>query len=94
MKDYSYVMCLLPTLVMIRHQMSRKQFIPLIALLVCAPADTSYVPFLSRISNYFYDYLPLLLAGTMLVVFLNELRKQDGAESMAAPGARQPEARG
>lgn len=93
MKDYSYVICLLPTLVMIRSQMARKQLIPLIALLVCAPADTSYVPFLSRISNYFYDYLPLLVAATMLVVFLYELRKHDGVDSMLAPGVRQPEAR-
>ena len=92
MKDYSYVICLLPTLVMIRRQMSRKEFIPLLAVLVCAPADTSYVPFLSRISNYFYDYLPLLLAGTMLAVYLYELRKHDGAGLTPDSRAGQPRA--
>lgn len=94
MKDYSYVICLLPTLAIIRSQMSRKQLIPLIALLVCAPADTSFVPFLSRISNYFYDYLPLLLAGTMLVLCLYDLRKDRGTNSAPDFEAQPPRSTG
>lgn len=84
MKDYSYVMCLLPTLSILRRQ--KNKLVPIWAAFVLAPSMSSYVPFpflenFSVLSSYFYSYLPLLAAGMMLWLYLDEFRKPSTIET-------------
>jgi hypothetical protein len=78
MKDYGYVLCLIPTLSILRRQ--KNKLVPIWAVFVLAPSTSSYIPFpffenLSVLSSYFYSYLPLLSAGMMLWLYLDEFRK-------------------
>jgi len=84
MKDYSYVLCLLPTLSILRRQ--KNDLVPIWAVFVLAPSVSSYVPFpffdhFSVLSSCFYSYLPLLAAGTMLLLYLDEFRKPSSIET-------------
>ena len=84
MKDYSYILCLLPTLSILRRQ--KNELVPIWAAFVLAPSVSSYVPFpffknFSGLSSYFYAYLPLLAAGMMLWVYLNEFRTSPPIET-------------
>jgi Glycosyltransferase family 87 len=74
MKDYSYIICLLPTLSILRRRKDELDLVPIVAVLVLA-APITYVPYLGRLSGYFYTYLPLLAAGMMLWLCLDEFRK-------------------
>lgn len=87
MKDYSYVLCLLPTLAMLRRWKNRLDLIPVVLVLVCAPAVTTYsLPYFTKISTLFYAYLPWFAAGVMLVLCLNEFRKSSGMSASPASG--------
>lgn len=78
MKDYSYVLALLPTLSILRRQ--KNELVPIWAAFILAPSVSSHIPFpffknISVLSGYFYSYLPLLSAGIMLWLSLVEFRK-------------------
>lgn len=77
MKDYSYILCLLPTLSILRRQ--KTELVPIVAVLVLAPPISTYVPYIEKLSGYFYAYLPLLAAGMMLWLYLDEFRKPSNA---------------
>lgn len=84
MKDYSFVLCLLPTLSILRRQ--KTGLVPIWAVFVLAPSVSSYVPFpffekLSVVSMYIYSYLPLLAAGMILWLSLDEFRKSSSYET-------------
>jgi hypothetical protein len=84
MKDYSYILCLIPTLAILRRQ--KNELVPIWAVFVFAPSVSSYVPFpffenVTALSNYFYIYLPLISAGMMLWLYFDELRKPSSAET-------------
>lgn len=77
MKDYGYVLCLLPTLAILRRR--RDDFlIPFAAAFVLAPSLTTYAPYFDRVTGIFYAYLPLLTAGVMLWLCLDELKRPSG----------------
>lgn len=78
MKDYAYVICLIPALAILRRQ--KELLAPVAAFLVLAPSLSSYVlfPMIGRFdafSRFLYAYLPLLAAGAMLWLYLEELRR-------------------
>ena len=79
MKDYSYILCILPTLAMLRRWKTRLDLMPVVLVLVCAPAVTTYsLPYFTKISSLIHAYLPWLAAGVMLVLCLDEFRKSRG----------------
>lgn len=71
MKDYSYVLCLLPTLSILRRR--KTELVPIAAVLVFA-APVSFVPFIAHLSGLFHAYLSLIAAGMMLWLYLDEFR--------------------
>jgi hypothetical protein len=78
MKDYSYVLCLLPTLSILRRR--KDALVPIWAAFLFAPSVSSYVPLpvfgkISVLAKYIYSYLPLLAAGMMLGLSLDEFRR-------------------
>ncbi len=78
MKDYAYVICLIPALAILRRQ--KENLAPVGAFLVLAPSLSSYILFpmigrLDAFTRFLYAYLPLLAAGAMLRLYLEELRR-------------------
>lgn len=71
MKDYSYILCLLPTLSILRRR--KTELVPIAAVLVFA-SPVSFVPFIARLSGFFHAYLSLIAAGMMLWLYLDEFR--------------------
>jgi Glycosyltransferase family 87 len=80
MKDYSYIILLLPTLMMLRRRKTELELIPVVAVLVLAPSVAIDVPFIANLSGTFYAYLPLLAATMMLWLHLDEFRKLSAAD--------------
>jgi hypothetical protein len=90
MRDYSYIICLLPTLAMLRRRKDELELVPIAAVLVFAAPIAPGFPFVGTLSKYFYAYLPLLAAGMMLWLHLDEFRKLSGAAagSGSSPAVR------
>jgi hypothetical protein len=80
MKDYSYIILLLPTLMILRRRKTELELIPVVAVLVLAPSVAIDVPFIANLSGTFYAYLPLLAATMMLWLHLDEFRKLSAAD--------------
>ena len=79
---YSYIILLLPTLSILRRRKDELELVPIVAVLVLAAPNAKYVPFVGGLSEYFYAYLPLLAAGMMLWLHLDEFRKLSGAAAL------------
>lgn len=83
MKDYSYILCLLPTLSILRRR--KTELVPIAAVLVFA-SPISFVPFLGALSGFFHAYLSLIAAGMMLWLYIDEFRNP----SYAITGSTSP----
>ena len=84
MKDYSYILLLIPTLHLLRT-LPRRTLVPAavaaLAAIVLFPHGTSLFPF-KEASGLFYDYLPLAAGFCVWLGFRAALRHEQNAESV------------
>jgi hypothetical protein len=90
MKDYSYILMLIPTLWVIRDLGKRKvtpdYLLIALGLMVCAQPQQSRVPGLAGLVYMLQAYLPLLIAATVAAYLL-----VDGIKEREAPASGSPE---
>ena len=85
-KDYSYIILLIPSLFMIRQiilgTVRPALLAPLVAVLMFIPARDSYVPALATLLPWVQSYLPWMVAWWMLYYFANLLLDSRTSETL------------
>ena len=82
MKAYSYILLLIPTLYLLRG-LPRKTLVPVavatLAAMVVFPNGASLLPF-RLLSQLFYEYLPLVAAFSLWLVFFGALKHEQAPD--------------
>lgn len=77
MKDYSYILAVLPTFYIMLRNRSRDSLLVLLVF-VCLSARDLVAPIYSEMLLYYWDFYTLVLSGVVWGLFIREIRESTG----------------